>query len=287
MRPRIDVALLLLSSIMSMLASASLEGSVSDESSLLQRHLEGQQPNAELFNSQMRSWLDGYYGILRTKGDEWLTKCCDLHRETGIDPWNSWGTATEEQQKTWQDSNCNAIVGSAEEDVGIGAPNCAVGIYDSLLRNKPIGVALHQVEDEGCDDIDRESIDDEFFDRESIPDTMSIECNSDHLLGSSGVNFTMLASCTKSILKLSDTCTGCYTDFIKNVGGTSSTPGCFAICHKLTYCLRKDQCTSKAKLCAACVQPALIEYNRCIGGKIYNPFTIDNFLKKIVRFSAH
>mmetsp|Transcript_137099 Transcript_137099/g.426007 ORF Transcript_137099/g.426007 Transcript_137099/m.426007 type:complete len:288 (-) Transcript_137099:335-1198(-) len=287
MRHRMDVAVVLLSSVpaISLVASS---GSVRDETSLVQRQLQGQQlPDAEMFNVQVTSWLDGYYSVIRSKGDEWLIKCCEKSRTYGIDPWNSWGTASEEDQKWWQETNCNAIVGSVEEDIGIGTPNCERGTYDSLLRAHSKQVALHRTEEEGCDDIDRESIDDEYFDRDSIPSPLSIECNSDHLVGGGAVNFTRFAECTKSILKISDTCTACYTNFVKNVAGTPTTPGCFTMCHTLTYCRKRELCSNKLKICAQCAQPALVEYDRCVGGSLHNRLNIDHFLKKMLRFSAH
>mmetsp|Transcript_120789 Transcript_120789/g.352821 ORF Transcript_120789/g.352821 Transcript_120789/m.352821 type:complete len:287 (-) Transcript_120789:106-966(-) len=281
----ISVAIVLPSSVVVPSAGAGSPGGL-DQTSLLQVQAE-QGPSPETYTWGMKSWLEGYYNIIRGKGDKWLIKCCDMARETGIDPWNSWGTATEEQQKTWTDSNCNAIVGSGDDEIGIGIPNCDNGgSFDSLLHKKPMSLALHRSTEEGCDSIDRESIEDEYFDRDSIPNTMSIDCTSERLVKNAIVNYTRLTSCTKSILQISDTCTDCYVNFVKNVAGTPDTPGCFTTCSTLMSCFRRTMCSSKLKICASCIHPALREFDRCVGQGTPNKMTIDGFLKKMVKFHA-
>jgi len=236
------------------------------------------------FELAMREWMGHFYRMMRTKQNPLLTSCCGLAKRVGIEPFLDWGKASADQQTWWNDLDCNAAVGANTQEEPHGTPNCeTMNMITSLVPKELLKSPLELYSAQSaCSAEDRESINGTFL-GETEPEQLPVECMPSRIVDAGQVKWETFATCVRRIYGISKDCSECYSNFLYEIGGDSmKSTGCQTQCYGLEACPSLRYCTKTASWCGKCIQPALNNYHKCMGGPVQNQLNLEDVMRKIV-----
>mmetsp|Transcript_77214 Transcript_77214/g.174668 ORF Transcript_77214/g.174668 Transcript_77214/m.174668 type:complete len:291 (-) Transcript_77214:43-915(-) len=261
--------------------------------SLLQHQVSAEQPSYGIQNERdeaMSRWIAGMYRILRSRPNPLLNKCCNMARDHGVMPWRSWGSMNESMVGLWHSSGCNMQVGAHIPNYAVGTPFCDQSrAYVVLARPAELGANAYEdeiaaVTKVSCSEQDRKQMNDTYMGIRYTP-ALGEECMPENL-ASFSVQHGVFRGCVGKLLNISQSCTRCHANFLRGLSGMKAPYAkCFDSCFPLMTCPRLSMCAERAQQCSACVQPALFEVNKCIGGPTMNRLRMENVFEQIIRFS--
>jgi len=267
--------------------------STGDALALLQQQVSASPPGYGIQNEMdeaMSKWIAGMYRILRSRPNPLLKKCCSLAQEHGVRPWRSWGSMNETMVGLWTTSNCNVQVGAHIPNYAVGTPYCDQSkAYVVLARPAELGgndyeEEIGAVTRVACNEEDRRALNDTYLGHR-FPPMLGEECMPEQL-ASYSVHYGDFRGCVSKLMGISSSCSRCHANFLRGISGMKAPYGkCFESCYPLLMCGKLSDCADRAQQCSGCVQPALYEFNKCVGGPIENRLRMDNVMQQIIHFS--